>query len=81
MGASGVPQNNESIGFWKDKSGNGNNGTSSNGTFHAGNINNNTNSGGTFTISNSATAFDAWDSMTMFVVQVEIKLLELGGKY
>ena len=44
LGASGIPQNNESVGFWKDKSGNNNNGTSTNGSFSANNLNNNLNS-------------------------------------
>ena len=69
LGASGIPQNNELVGFWKDKSGNNNDGTSTNGTFSANNLNNNLNSvSGTVTISNSVTEFDAWDSMTLFYV-------------
>ncbi|MBT7650728.1 MAG: hypothetical protein HN553_07115, partial [Opitutae bacterium] len=72
LGASGPPQNNnDNVKYWGDKSGNGHHATSSNSPKY---LHNQINGfpavhtqGAWFTVADSATAFDAWDSMTFFI--------------
>jgi hypothetical protein len=69
-GAIGSPTNNSNVKYWGDKSGNGHHATSSGSPkYNLNTINSsypsvNTDVGD-FTITNSQTAFDAWDSMTV----------------
>ncbi|MDA9110479.1 DUF2341 domain-containing protein, partial [bacterium] len=73
LGASGTPVDGNTVKFWGDKSGNGHHATSTNSpTYQANAVNSNypgiDTDGDAFTIANSGTAFDAWDSMTLFFV-------------
>ena len=72
LGASGPPSDGDNVKYWVDQSGNGHHATSSGSpTYEESAINGlpvvNT-SGGTLEISNSASVFDAWDSMSLVFV-------------
>ena len=72
-GAIGAPTNNSNVKYWADKSGNGHHATSTGSPkYNLNTINSsypsvNTDVGD-FTITNSQTAFDAWDSMTVILL-------------
>ena len=72
LGASGPPANhNDVVKYWGDKSGNGHHATSTNSPkYYLNTINGHPaihTQSAWFNISDSATAFDAWDSMTFFI--------------
>ena len=72
-GAIGTPTDGSNVKYWADKSGNGHHATASaTPSYHTAGLWGKypavKNSGGYLTITNSATAFDAWDSMTMVYV-------------
>ena len=71
IGASGPPSHNDNVKFWADQSGNGHHGTSNGSPYDSVGIDGlpavNT-TGGLIEISNSASTFDAWDSMSLIFV-------------
>ena len=72
-GAIGTPTNNSNVKYWADKSGNGHHATASaTPSYETAGIWNKypavNNSGGHLTLTNSATSFDAWNSMSLIFV-------------